>query len=154
ALAPRDGPANGNGPDTGALGMTKATDTIHRGVPLPEPLRQAMQQARAARGQTNAAFVAGAVADHLPRLVESLQALGYGKLLGKRRPARLPSLTEAGDAAGVAGGQRPGASAGHPAPAPLPGSGDLRPTGEAEAAAGPAKSGSVGCGIMGERRRT
>jgi hypothetical protein len=76
--------------------MAKATDTTHRVVPLPEPLRQAMQQARAARGQTNAAFVTGAVADHLPGLVEGLQALGYGKLEGKRRPARLPFSEEAG----------------------------------------------------------
>ncbi len=76
--------------------MTKETDVIHRVVPLPEPLREAMQQARDARGQTNAAFVAGAVADHLPRLIEGLQALGYGKLEGKRRPARLPFSKEAG----------------------------------------------------------
>jgi hypothetical protein len=59
-------------------------------------VRQAMQQARDASGQTNAALVAGAVADHLPRLVEGLQALVYGKLEGKRRPARLPFSTEAG----------------------------------------------------------
>jgi hypothetical protein len=76
--------------------MAKATEMIHRVVPLPEPLRQAMQQARDARGQTNSAFVAGAVADHLPRLIEGLEALGYGKLGGKRRPARLPFSTEAG----------------------------------------------------------
>src|SRR5262245_13048494 len=71
-------------------------DMVHRVLAMPEPLRQAMQQARDANGQTNAAFVAGAVADHLPRLIEGLQALGYGKLLGKRRPARLPFSTEAG----------------------------------------------------------
>jgi hypothetical protein len=76
--------------------MAKATDTIHRVVPLPESLRQAMQLARDAQGLTNAAFVAGAIAGHLPRLVESLQALGYGKLIGTRRPARLPFSNAAG----------------------------------------------------------
>jgi hypothetical protein len=72
------------------------TDTVHRVVPLPEPLREAMQKARDAKGETNAAFVAGAVADHLARLVEGLETLGYGRLRGKRRPARLPFSEEAG----------------------------------------------------------
>src|SRR5262245_29483299 len=34
--------------------MAKSTDTIHRIVPLPEPLREAMQLARDTRGLTNA----------------------------------------------------------------------------------------------------
>jgi hypothetical protein len=76
--------------------MAKSTDVIYRVLPMPETLRAASQQTRDASGQTNAAFVAGAVADHLSRLVESLIALGYGKLLGKRRPARLPFSTAAG----------------------------------------------------------
>lgn len=68
---------------------------MRRVVAMPEPLRQAMQQARDAQGQTNAAFVAGAVADHLPRLMAGLQALGHDKLRGKRRPVRLPFSKEA-----------------------------------------------------------
>jgi hypothetical protein len=71
-------------------------DMVHRVIQLPESLRQSMQQARDARGLTNAAFVAGAVADHLPRLIEGLRGLGYGKLLGQRRPARLPFSNAAG----------------------------------------------------------
>jgi hypothetical protein len=75
--------------------MTKG-DIEYRVVAMPEPMRQAMQQARDARGQTNGTFVAGAVADHLPRLMEGLQALGHDKLRGQRRPARLPFSQAAG----------------------------------------------------------
>jgi hypothetical protein len=82
-------------PDTGGFEMAKPTDVINRVVPLPEG-RQSMQKARDAGGLTNAAFMAGAVTDHLARPVESLQALGFARLQGKRRPARLPFSIEAG----------------------------------------------------------
>jgi hypothetical protein len=66
-------------------------DMVHRVVRMPGPMQEAMPQARDAQGRTNAIFVARAVADHLPRLIEGSHSLGYGKLPGQRRSARLPS---------------------------------------------------------------
>jgi hypothetical protein len=76
--------------------MKKAIDTSHRVIALPERLREAVRRARENSGQTNLAFVAEAVAEQLPGLLQSLRALGFGGVGGKRRPARLPFSTEAG----------------------------------------------------------
>lgn len=67
--------------------MSKPTDTMYRVYPLAEPIREAIRQAREARGQTNQQFIAEAVVTHLPALIERLQELGFGPADGKVRSA-------------------------------------------------------------------
>jgi len=76
--------------------MEKAIDTVFRVVRLSEPLREDLRRAREAKDQTNAVYIAEAVADQLPKVVEALQSLGFATVKGPRRPARLPFSTEAG----------------------------------------------------------
>jgi hypothetical protein len=56
---------------------------------IDESLRSAMKSAREKEGQTVAEFLESSLDNHLPQLIESLQALGVQKS-GKSRPARLP----------------------------------------------------------------
>ena len=74
----------------------QAIDIVHRVIGLPEPLRDAVRRARESGGLTNLQFVAEAVTKQLPGLLQSLRALGFGGIGGKRRPARLPFSNEAG----------------------------------------------------------
>lgn len=76
--------------------MKKEIDTVFRVVRLSEALREGLRRAREARDQTNAAFIAEAVAGQLPKVVAELQSLGFATTKGPRRPARLPFSTEAG----------------------------------------------------------
>lgn len=76
--------------------MTKATDTIYRVIRLPQQLRIAIQTARDANKQTNEQFVAAAVEQHLPRIIDSLRKLGFGSSEGKLVPVRLPFSDESG----------------------------------------------------------
>lgn len=76
--------------------MKKAIDTVFRVVRMSEPLREELKRSREAKGQTNAAFIADAVAGQLPKVVEALQGLGFAGVKGPRRPARLPFSSEAG----------------------------------------------------------
>ena len=68
--------------------MKKAIDTEFRVVRRSEPLREDLQRAREAKDQTNAAFIAEAVAGQQPKVVESLRSLGFATVKGPRRPAR------------------------------------------------------------------
>ena len=68
----------------------KTQETVYRVYRMPEPLRKAMRQKRAQRGQTVQEFIQAAVADELPRLVESLGNLHIGPADPDARPARLP----------------------------------------------------------------
>ena len=68
----------------------KTRDTIFRVYRMPEPLRKAMRQKRAQRNQTVQEFIQTAVADELPRLVESLGKLHIGPADPEARPAKLP----------------------------------------------------------------
>lgn len=76
--------------------MSKATDLVYRVIPLPQSLRDAVQQARERTGQTNETFIAAAVTAHLQRLIDALLALGFGDIQGKRHPVRLPFSDSAG----------------------------------------------------------
>ena len=66
------------------------TDTIYRVLKVPESLLTAMRKERDDAQTTNAQFLAGAVDDHLPRLVSDLQRLGFTGREETRRAARLP----------------------------------------------------------------
>jgi hypothetical protein len=68
----------------------KTQDTIYRVYNVPEPLRKAMRQKRSQRKQTVQEFIQTAVADELPRLVESLGKLHIGPADPEARPAKLP----------------------------------------------------------------
>lgn len=74
--------------------MPAKTDTVHRVFPLSDNLRDALRATRERQGDTNARVVADAVANHLPLLVERLQALGFGRPTCRVRPARLPFSDE------------------------------------------------------------
>jgi len=76
--------------------MKKAIDTVFRVVRLTELLRDELRRAREAKDQTNATFIAEAVADQLPKVVEGLRVLGFTTVKGPRRPARLPFSSAAG----------------------------------------------------------
>ena len=68
----------------------KTQETVYRVYRVPEPLRKAMRQKRAQRGQTVQDFIETAVVDELPRLVESLGNLHIGAADPDARPAKLP----------------------------------------------------------------
>ena len=68
----------------------KTQETVYRVYRVPEPLRKAMRQKRAQRGQTVQEFIETAVVDELPRLVESLGNLHIGAADPDARPAKLP----------------------------------------------------------------
>ena len=68
----------------------KTQETIYRVYRVPEPLRKSMRRRRAQRGQTVQQFIQTAVADELPRLVESLGKLHIGLGDPESRPAKLP----------------------------------------------------------------
>ena len=76
--------------------MKKAIDTAFRVIRLSEPLREELRRSREARGLTNVGFIAEAVKGQLPKVVETLQRLGFATVKGPRCPARLPFSTEAG----------------------------------------------------------
>lgn len=69
---------------------------VYRVFALPADLREAVREARTRTGLTNRAFVAEAVAAHVPVLVSELTRLGFGRSGGPTRPARLPFSPEAG----------------------------------------------------------
>ena len=68
----------------------KTWEAIFRVYRVPEPLRKAMRQRRAQRSQTVQEFIQTAIADELPRLVESLGNLHIGPVDPVARPAKLP----------------------------------------------------------------
>lgn len=67
----------------------------YRVVKLPEPLLTAVREKRDQDQTTNASFVAAAFEDHLPRLLEELQRIGFGIYAGDARTARLPFSDDA-----------------------------------------------------------
>ena len=67
----------------------------YRVVKLPESLLTAVRKKRDQDETTNASFVAAAVEDHLPRLIEELQRIGFGVYAGDTRTARLPYSDDA-----------------------------------------------------------
>ena len=67
----------------------------YRVVKLPESLLTAVRKKRDQDETTNASFVAAAVEDHLPRLIEELQRIGFGVYAGDTRTARLPFSDDA-----------------------------------------------------------
>ncbi|MFO0848316.1 MAG: hypothetical protein U0871_07140 [Gemmataceae bacterium] len=69
---------------------------VYRVFALPDGLRDAVRDARTRTGLTNRAFVAEAVAAHVGTLVSELTKLGFGRVGGPTRPARLPFSPEAG----------------------------------------------------------
>ena len=68
---------------------------IYRVVKLPETLLTAVREKRDQEETTNASFVAAAVEDHLPRLIEELQRIGFGVCAGDTKTARLPFSDDA-----------------------------------------------------------
>lgn len=68
----------------------KTRETIYRVYHVPEPLRKALRRRRAQRNQTVQEFIQTAIADELPRLVESLGKLHIGPADPEARPAKLP----------------------------------------------------------------
>ena len=68
----------------------KTQETVYRVYRVPEPLRKSMCQKRAHRKQTVQEFIQTAIADELPRLVESLGKLHIGSANSGARPAKLP----------------------------------------------------------------
>ena len=68
----------------------KTRETIYRVYRMPEPLRKAMNQRRAQRGQTVQEFIQTAVADELSRLVGTLSSLGIKPPGVDARAAKLP----------------------------------------------------------------
>ena len=68
----------------------KTQETVYRVYRVPEPLRKAMRQKRAQRGQTVQEFLAGAVERELPRLAQLLGELGISSSDSAARPAKLP----------------------------------------------------------------
>jgi hypothetical protein len=73
------------------------TRLIHRTLRLAEPLREAIRDRRAARGQTLAGFLAEAVWGELPGLLAALAEAGLAGGAGEwdgTRPARLPLSAE------------------------------------------------------------
>ncbi len=81
--------------------MTTATDVSYRVVRLPQPLRKEIQTVRDTNSQTNEQFVAAAVEQHLPRIVDGLRNLGFRKPDGKIVPVRLPFADASGTLAGL-----------------------------------------------------
>ena len=73
-----------------------ATDVKYRVVRLPNALRTAIRTTRDANKWTNAEFVGKAVEQQLPKLIASLQSLGFGEAGGQTRPMRLPFADEYG----------------------------------------------------------
>jgi hypothetical protein len=68
----------------------KTQETVFRVYHVPEPLRKAMRKKRTQWKQTVQEFIQTAVADELPRLVESLGKLHIGPADPEARPAKLP----------------------------------------------------------------
>ena len=94
--------------------MKKALDTVFRVVRLSAPLRDELRRAREAKGTTSVAFIGESVAEQLPKLVETLQNLGFLGAKGSRRPARLPFSSEAGTLKALqAASQKTGIPASH-----------------------------------------
>jgi len=67
-----------------------ADDITYRVHRLPSTLRTAMKEARDANGQTNTQFLAQVIDENLEPLVLQLEQLGFGRVAGAIRPARLP----------------------------------------------------------------
>ena len=67
----------------------------YRVVKLPDSLLTAVREKRDQSETTNASFLAAAVEEHLPRLIEELQRIGFGVYAGDARTARLPFSDEA-----------------------------------------------------------
>jgi hypothetical protein len=76
--------------------MSKATDLVFRTIRLPESLQKAMRSARDVAELTNEAFVAQAIEQNLPRLIDELTKLGFGTCKGKMHPTRLPFSDKSG----------------------------------------------------------
>lgn len=65
----------------------------YRVIQISEQLRERIRETRTSRRQTNETLITTAVNDHLPAMVQALQALGCGTPevhSPKARPARLP----------------------------------------------------------------
>lgn len=77
-------------------GDEPAGKLVYRVFALPDRLRDAVRDARTRTGLTNRAFVADAVAAHVGTLVSELTRLGFGRIGGPTRPARLPFSPAAG----------------------------------------------------------
>jgi len=69
--------------------MTTANLT-YRVIRLPDVLRTAIRATRDANKFTNAEFVGRAIEQELPKLIASLQSLGFAGPRGQTRPMRLP----------------------------------------------------------------
>lgn len=67
----------------------------YRVMKLPETLLISVREKRDQDETTNASFVAAAVEEHLPRLIEELQRIGFGVYAGDTRTARLPFSDDA-----------------------------------------------------------
>jgi len=67
----------------------------YRVVKLPDSLLTAVREKRDHDETTNANFLATAVENHLPRLIEELQRLGFGAYAGDTKTARLPFSDDA-----------------------------------------------------------
>jgi hypothetical protein len=67
----------------------------YRVVKLPETLLTAVREKRDQSETTNASFLATAVENHLPRLIDELQRLGFGTHGGSLATARFPFSDEA-----------------------------------------------------------
>jgi hypothetical protein len=83
-------------PARDAEGGEVAGKLVYRVFALPDGLWDAVREARTRTGLTNRAFVAEAVATHVPTLVAELTRLGFGRTGGPSRPARLPFSPAAG----------------------------------------------------------
>jgi hypothetical protein len=98
--SPAQEPAAGEAPDADAeppaTEAEAAKDIVYRVFPLSGDLREAVRAARDRSGVTNRSFVAGAVTEYLPGLVQQLADLGFGTEGGPPRPIRLPFSREAG----------------------------------------------------------
>jgi hypothetical protein len=68
----------------------KTLETVYRVYRVSEPIRKAMRQKRVQRNQTVQEFIQVAVADELPRLMESLSKLQIKPADPEARPAKLP----------------------------------------------------------------
>lgn len=70
--------------------MSVADDTIFRVIPMPQSLIKAFRNTRDQREETNAEFVQKTIDVQLPKLVNALTELGFGKAEGRQKPLRLP----------------------------------------------------------------
>lgn len=70
--------------------MSKPDDIIFRVIQLPQDVISKFRSIRDEQGEKNEDFVVKSIEQHLPRILEGLRSLGFGKADGRRRNIRLP----------------------------------------------------------------